>query len=250
MTQNRRDAAPESVGRKGAAEEAGCASTSAAQVAAYLRQHPDFFDRNPELLDTIAPPAAECAEGIVDLRHYMVERLRDELAEMEVARNELVTTGRANLSAQARIHKAILALLAARNFEHFIETLTTDLAVILDLDVVALGVEQNGEDVNRARTPGVYSLEPGTVDRLIGPGQAIALRGTVEGAAMVFGPGAGLVASDALLRLTISSATPGALLALGSRAPGQFHPGQGTELLNFLARVVENSIRGWLNLPE
>jgi uncharacterized protein YigA (DUF484 family) len=72
----------------------------------------------------------------------------------------------------------------------------------------------------------------------------------VEGDAMVFGPGAGLVSSDALLRLSISSTTPTALLALGAREPGQFHPGQGTELLTFLARVVESCIRGWLNLPE
>jgi uncharacterized protein YigA (DUF484 family) len=243
MTQNRRDSTPENPGRKDAVEETGGASTSAAQVAAYLRQHPDFFDRNPELLDDIAPAGEARAEGVVDLRHFMVERLRDEVAEM-------VTTGRANLSAQARIHKAILALLAARNFEHFVETLTTDLAVILDLDVVTLGVEQNGEDVNRASNPGVYSLDPGTVDRLIGPGQAIALREAVEGDDMVFGPGAGLVASDALLRLSIGSTTPPALLALGSREPGQFHPGQGSELLNFMARVVESCIRGWLSLPK
>ena len=251
MTQNRSDAAPERAGRKDAARnaagKAGVAPTTAEQVAAYLRQHPDFFDRNPELLEAIAPKSAD---GVVDLRHYMVERLRDELAEMSGLRDEMVVTGRTNLSAQARVHKAILALLAARNFEHFIETLTTDLAVIVDLDVVTLGVEQDGEDVTRAQTPGVYSLDPGTVDRLVGPGQSIVLRETVEGDPMVFGPGAGLVASDALLRLSIGSTTPTALLALGSREPGQFHPGQGTELLGFLARVVESCVRGWLNLPE
>jgi hypothetical protein len=250
MTQNRSDAAPESPSRKDTTEKAGEAATAAEQVAVYLRRHPDFFDRNPELLDAIAPAGEAHAEGVVDLRHYMVERLRDELAGMSALRDELVVTGRTNLSAQARVHKAILALLAARSFEHFIETLTTDLAVIIDLDVVALGVEQDGEDVTRAQTPGVYSLDPGTVDRLVGPGQSIALRETVEGDPMVFGPGAGLVASDALLRLSIGSTTPPALLALGSREPGQFHPGQGTELLGFLARVVESCIRGWLNLSE
>ena len=254
MTRNRSDAAPESLGRKDATGKAGEApadsAVAAEQVAAYLRQHPDFFDRNPELLDAIAPTGEAHAEGVVDLRHFMVERLRDELAGMSALRDELVVTGRTNLSAQARVHKAILALLAARNFEHFIETLTTDLAVIVDLDVVTLGVEQDGKDVTRAQTPGVYSLDPGTVDRVIGPGQSIVLRESVEGDPMIFGPGAGLVASEALLRLSISSTTPTALLALGSREPGQFHLGQGTELLNFLARVVETSIRGWLNLPE
>jgi uncharacterized protein YigA (DUF484 family) len=256
MTQNRSDAAPERPGRKNVAQnaagKAGSAPATAEQVAVYLRQHPDFFDRNPELLEAIAPAGAQGAEGqgVVDLRHYIVERLRGELAEMSALRDEMVVTGRTNLAAQARVHKAIQALLAARSFEHFIETLTTDLAVIIDLDVVAIGVEQNGVDVTRGRTPGVYSLETGTVDRLIGPSQAVALRATVEGDAMIFGPGAGLVASDALLRLSISSTTPTALLALGSREPGQFHPGQGTELLSFLARVVESCIRGWLNLPE
>ena len=121
MTQNRSDAAPESLGRKDATEKAGEAAVAAEQVAAYLRQHPDFFDHNPELLDAIAPAGAARAEGVVDLRHFMVERLRDELAGMSALRDELVVTGRTNLAAQARIHKAILALLAAHNFEHFID---------------------------------------------------------------------------------------------------------------------------------
>jgi uncharacterized protein YigA (DUF484 family) len=219
-------------------------------VADYLRRHPDFIGQNPELLDVIQAPARDCGEGVVDLQQYMVEHLRGELAELSAARDDLVVTGRNNLSAQARVHKAILALLAAKNFEHFIETLTTDLAVILDLDAVTIGVEQNGQGCARAQTAGVYRLEPDTVDQLIGPGQTIALRAQVHGDPAIFGPGAGLVASDALLRLSISGISPTALLALGSRQPDQFHPGQGTELLNFLARVVESCIRGWLNLPE
>ena len=251
MTQNRRDAAPESAGRKRAVEgTATGAPVSAAQVADYLRRHPDFFGGNSDLLAEIHPTARDCGEGVVDLQQYIVERLRAELTGLAAARDALVVTGRSNLSAQARVHKAILALLAAKSFEHFIETLTTDLAVILDLDVVTIGVEQNGSDSARAQTAGVFRLEPGTVDRLIGPDQAIALRETVAGEPAVFGPGAGLIASDALLRLSISGTTPAALLALGSRQADQFHPGQGTELLAFLARVVESCIRGWLDLTE
>ena len=251
MTQNRRDAAPESAGRKRAVEGTAAGEpVSAAQVADYLRRHPDFFGQNPDLLEEMQPSARDCGKGVVDLQQYIVEHLRAELTGLAAARDALVVTGRNNLSAQARVHKAILALLAAKSFEHFIETLTTDLAVILDLDVVTIGVEQNGPDSARAQTAGVFRLEQGTVDRLIGPDQAIALRETVEGDPAVFGPGAGLIASDALLRLSISGTTPTALLALGSRQADQFHPGQGTELLTFLARVVESCIRGWLNLPE
>ncbi|MCH8002796.1 MAG: DUF484 family protein, partial [Proteobacteria bacterium] len=200
MTQNRRDAAPESAGRKRAVEgTAASEPVSAAQVADYLRRHMDFFGQNPDLLEEMQPLARDCGAGVVDLQQYIVEHLRAELTGLAAARDALVVTGRNNLSAQARVHKATLALLAAKSFEHFIETLTTDLAVILDLDVVTIGVEQNGPDSARAQTAGVFRLEQGTVDRLIGPDQAIALRETVEGDPAVFGPGAGLIASDALL---------------------------------------------------
>ena len=241
---------PKSTDRERTPEGAAGDPVSAAQVADYLRRHPDFFGQDPELLDVIQPPARDRGEGVVDLQQYMVEHLRGALAELSAARDALVVTGRNNLSAQARVHKAVLALLSAKKFEHFIEILTTDVAVILDLDLVTVGVEQNGQDSARAQSAGVYRLEPGTVDRLIGPGQTVALHAHVDGDPEIFGPGAGLVASDALLRLSISGTTPTALLALGSRQPEQFHSGQGTELLSFLARVVESCIRGWLNLAE
>ena len=44
--------------------------------------------------------------------------------------------------------------------------------------------------------------------------------------------------------------TPQAMLALGSRQPEHFHPGQGTELLVFLAGTLQQCIRMWLDLPE
>lgn len=250
MTQNRQDAAPKKAnGKRSAGQRAGDDAISAAQVAAYLRENPDFLDRHRDLLDALTPPALDRGNGVVDFQQFMVGHLRDELAEMAAARDELVVTGRNNLSAQARVHKAILALLAARNFEHFIEIVTTDLAVILDLDVATIGVEQSDDDPTPTPNNGVCRLEPGTLDRLIGPRQNIGLSSEINGDPAVFGAAAGLVHSEALIRLSIGSTTPPALLALGSRQANQFHPGQGTELLNFLARVVESCIRGWLNLP-
>jgi uncharacterized protein len=180
----------------------------------------------------------------------MVEKLRRDLAEMAEARDALVVTGRSNLSVQARVHKAILALLKARNFEHFIETLTTDLAVTLDLDVIVVGVEQGEDGSAKPPAAGVVPLSPKMVDRQIGPGQSIVLRDNVTGDPEIFGPAAGLVRSEALIRLSFGRTAPSALLAFGARNATHFEPGQGTELLCFLARVVETSIRGWLDLPE
>lgn len=252
MSQSPHDAAPKGNGRRPAAATGAKekAPLSAAGVAEYLRAHPDFLCKHSELLDVLTPPGRNNGDGVADLQQFMVEKLRRDLAEVAAARDALVVTGRCNLSAQARVHKATLALLKARSFEHFIETLTTDLAVILDLDVVVVGVEQPPSGTAPPAFAGVVPLGPRMVDHLIGPGQGIALRDNIAGDPRVFGPGAGLVHSEALIRLSFGGSTPAALLAFGSRDGEHFQPGQGTELLNFLARVVETSIRGWLNLPE
>ena len=176
--------------------------------------------------------------------------MRRDLADLAETRDALIDTGRNNLSSQARVHEAVLALLKARNFEHFIESLTTDLAVILDLDVIVVGVEQAEDGTVTPPCAGVMPLSPKMVDRLIGPGQNIVLRDHVNGDPEIFGPGAGLVHSEALIRLSFGRTAPSALLAFGARDGTHFEPGQGTELLRFMARVVETSIRGWLDLPE
>ena len=238
-------------GGDGTAEKTKVApEVTESQVAAFLRRDPDFLRRNPQLLDAMEAPGREQGDGVVDLQQVMVGRLREELGELRQQRDELLAMGRSNLSSQARIHKVVLDLLAARSFERLIETVTTDLAVALDLDIVALCVERPSDGAPTPPVAGVKCLEPGSVDAIFGPGRGILLRGDVSGDPEVFGAGAGLVSSEAMLRLNISSATPPALLAFGSRDPEHFDDGQGTELLAFLAQTIERLIRAWLDLPE
>ena len=70
------------------------------QVVAYLRTHPDFFSCCPDLLQDLSPPARWTGDKVVDLQHYMVSVLRDELAGL------LGYSGRDEL-----IHRDNLALL-------------------------------------------------------------------------------------------------------------------------------------------
>jgi len=257
VSRNRSDAARDRNGAKRAGqrrhEGAANGRLTAAVVADYLRRHPDFLAENPDLLEVISPPSRFNGNGnggVVDLQQAMVERLRHEIAEITAARDDLVALSRGNGAAQTRVHRAVIALLSARSFEQLIEIVTTDLAVMLDLDVVTLGVESAGGDGPPVRVNGIVRLEPDTVDALIGQDRALRQRPDIQGDPMIFGAGAGLVASDALIRLSISERTPTAMLALGSGQADQFHPGQGSELLCFLGQAVENAIRGWLRLPD
>ncbi len=253
MTRSQRDAAPNGRGGKrrdkqAANGAAGNGAVSAGEVERYLREHPEFLRDHPELLAVLDPPERINGDGIVDFQQAMVERLRGELAEALLARDDLVLTGRSNMAAQGRIHESVLALMRARSFEQLIEVVTVDLAVILDLDVVTLGVEVTDEELPPVRVGGLFQLKPDTVDAVIGRNRDMLLRPEIGGDPTIFGAGAGLVASDALIRLRISRQTPMAMLALGSRQAEHFHPGQGTELLGFLGHAVETSIRGWLSL--
>ena len=114
------------------------------EVAAYLRQHPDFLVEHGELFEVLTPPALRRGERVVDMQHFMLERQRAEITRLKAQQRTLVATTRANLASQSRVHGAVLTLLAASSFEQLIQIVTTDLAVLLDADVVTIGVEQIG----------------------------------------------------------------------------------------------------------
>jgi len=223
---------------------------SAAQVIAFLRRHPDFLFRHPELLDIQSSPARHADGQVVDIQHFMVERLRQDVAKLRANQDEIIANSRDNLVTQERIHKAVLAMLEAETFEEFIDIITGDLVLLLEVDVVCLCIERTEGYHRRPKLDGLELLEQGAVDRIMGKGKQVMLRDEAVGDPEVFGGAAELVRSDALIRLKPSKAAPNALLAFGTRHPGYFHPGQGTELLSFLGRIIEFGIRSWLDLPK
>jgi len=218
------------------------------EVGAYLRAHPDFLARHAELVHhLILPPPERDGGNVVDLQSFMLDRLRREVRTLKDQQRDLIATARANMNSQNRIHAAVLFLLDAPSFPQFVQTVTTDLAVMLGVDVASLVIETNGP-VPSPPPSGVIAAAPGTVTRLLGRREVILLSDT-PGAAEVFGPGAGLVRSQALIRLQVTPDTPPGLLAFGARDPVLFHESQATELVSFLARVVERCLRAWLDLP-
>lgn len=230
------------------------ADPTAKQVAAYLRAHPDFLQQHPDLLAIIKAPKREFSDTdpdggeVVDLQHAMVGRLRTELARNVKQHGELIDAGRNNQHSQARIHATVLRLLSARSFDHLLELMSTDLVGLLDIDTVALCLETGSEAP--VTSHGIRILPDGTIAKVIGGERGVILRDNVAGDRRIFGEAAGLVRSDALLRLIVRKKGPPALLAMGSREPHRFHPGQGIELLAFLANVMEHSICTWLDLPR
>jgi uncharacterized protein YigA (DUF484 family) len=232
--------------------ESGQQAVSAAEVIEYLAGHPDFFAKHPDVLAKLIPPSEHKhsrANSVVDFQHFMLRRLQTDLARGVEERQDMIAHARTNLNLLTRIHACVLALLEATSFEEMITAITGDLAVYLDVDVAALMIESDDPAVIALHRGDIQIVRPGMVDLWMG-NKDVLLRGDIEGDPDIYGDGAGLVHSEALLRLEPSHHAPVGMLAFGSRSSELFQDGQGTELVGFLARVVERCIRAWLDLPE
>lgn len=222
------------------------ADTSAA-VADYLRRHPDFLERHPDLIETLLPPAAKLGDGVVDMQRFMLARLQADTVKLKAEQAEMIAAARANLSTQSRVHTAVLAMLGATTLEHLIEIVATDFAIHLEVDAVALGFEAMDRVPPGGITSAIKVLPKGRIDRLMQGQREILLIADTPGEPELFGGAAHLVRAQALVRLDAKRDAPLGILAFGARAPDKFHPGQGTELIKFLARALELSLRAWLD---
>jgi uncharacterized protein len=218
----------------------------ARDVMLYLRDHPDFLDRHPDALRLLRTPSRQDGDGVLDFQHFMLERLRRDAVRLHDEQASLIATSRGNLASQARVHKAALAMLRAASFEQLLQIVTTDLAVLIDVDVVTLAVESAATPTMRLPMPGIHLLRSGMVEALLGTERDALLVTGVQGDPALFGAACGLVRSQALLRLSFGRTSPIGLMCLGTRNPEAFCPGLGTELLIFLARILEIAIAQWL----
>lgn len=217
------------------------------RVADYLKSNPDFLNRHPEVLAELgAPTRFDDGEPVVDMQHFLLERMQSEMSRLQFCASEIIAASRSNMSIQARSHAAALAMIGASELDQFLEIVNEELPVLLDVDIVTIGFEMQGPLRDELASPMVRRLPAGSVDALVGPGHDVLLEGEAYGSATIYGGASGLVQSQALVRIHETPAVPSGLLALGSREAGLFQPGQGTELLCFLAHVAETLLQKWL----
>ena len=211
--------------------------------------HVDVFDllvRRPELLSRLIPPSRFDDDSVVDLQAVMIRRLTEELEQMKGCAEHLIATSRSNMSIQSRTHQVVMSMLAAGDVEKLLRVVAEDMPAQLDLDIALLAFETvAAADL----PPGLVPLSPGSVEGALGAGDVL-LRSQKNADPSIFGDAATLINSFALARLA-PAGRPVGMLALGSRHDRTFHSSQGTELLAFLAGVLEDCVgRWWLADPS
>jgi uncharacterized protein YigA (DUF484 family) len=203
----------------------------------FLRTEPEFLRHDEDLLGELGLRVD--AANVIDFGPKALARAAAAHKREATVRQAIEANARANFSAQAQTHAAVIDLLDARNH--------SDLARRVDeMSMLRFGLATGIMALEGpTRVPaGWYALAEGQVDMLAGEAP-IARMGFFAPALPLFGDKAETIRSMALVRMAIWEPRREAVLAFGSTDPEGFTPDMGIELVNFLARVVERTAERW-----
>ncbi|WP_417497120.1 DUF484 family protein [Maricaulis sp.] len=210
------------------------------RVRDFLLSNPDFVREDAELFALLAQ--RDAGDGVIDLGAAARGKLLAELRQLKSLNASIVETARANLATQSQIHMAVLALLETDSLAALDRKISSRLTGALGVDVCRVLIEGHaplpaGESILGAAEGFVGEVLGNKVERL-GPVNPVI-------AHALYGQQGARVKSEAIVRLDFNGHD--GLMALAARDPAMFEAGQGTELLNFLARSVERMVTRWLH---
>ncbi len=191
-------------------------------------------------------------ENVVDMRGLAMDRLEQRLARLEDTHESVIAAAYDNLAGMHAVHRAALALIGAERFDVFLDRLAAEAAGALRVDAARLMLEVRDapEPLLADYHPALGFAEPGFCRAYLAAHglraeRDVALHEPRPGGPSLWG-GTVVCASEALLALDLGPGRLPAMLVLAAEAPGQFRPGQATDLLAFLGSVVALTLRRWL----
>lgn len=207
-------------------------------VRRFLSDNPQFLTGD---LGLLAELGLKVAHGnVVDFGPAALARVHAAHQREARARSEIEETARANFSAQAQTHGAVVDVLDARNHSDLARRVDELARSRFGLSAGVIALE------NDERAPaGWKRLVEGQVDMILGGPQRLARMGLAPVSHGLFDERAGEIASVALVRMAIWEPSRQGLLAFGAADPEGFTEDMGAELVAFLARVVERTAERW-----
>lgn len=213
----------------------------AAEVASYLRRHPDFLTTHPDLALSLIVPREHGSGRAASLAGYQLEVLRDKTRELSKRIKDLVEIASENELLMRRVHALNLALMRANTPDESVRRLIAALREDFGTDRVRLLLHAPNPELPAAD----WLLSIAASDAGLKPladilkrDQPLCGRLTLDQLDVLFGEQSGEVASCALLPLRGQG-----LLAIGSADPNRFHAGQGTFFLELIGETVAAALR-------
>ena len=204
----------------------------AKDVAQFLKANPQFFDQNPQLLESIYVPHPHGGRAI-PLTERQILSLREKVKLLEAKLGEFVRFGEDNDAIGEKVHRLSLALLGARDFASTAQALYFHLREDFAVPHVALRVWGNSLPDGRPEGSPVDAELQNKAETMGAPAC-----GQAAGNPFLpwFGEAQEHIRSMALVPL--GQTRPLGLLALASEDPRRFFPEMGTL---YLRRIGELS---------
>lgn len=219
--------------------------------------HPDVILNDDDVMRALIS-ANDQARGpnVVDLRGLAMQRLEERLDRLEDTNKSVIAAAYDNVAGTNLIHRAVLRIMDAENFDAFLSIMNNDVAQILRVDTIRIIFETKAIDTAQTQTLG--NLHPmigvegsGFVQSYMTQGHStlssyVVVRPAPQGASQVYREQSAPILSEAVLQLSLGGTRPSAMAAFGSTDAKQFSPQQATDLLSFFAGVLERVLRRWL----
>lgn len=208
-------------------------------VAKYLTEHPEFFDRFSELLASVYVPHPYGSHAI-PLSERQVLTLRERSRALEAKLRELIRFGEENDITSDKVHRMSLALLAARDLDALLDTIHQSLREDFNVPATALRIWGTARTSARPEFAAVGEEAHVFAQSVTDP---YFCDGPMFGSeSWIASPPAAALASVVYVPLRTDGRSLG-LLMLGSPEPNRFTPDMGSLYLMRLAELVGAAVR-------
>lgn len=208
------------------------------QVCEFLSSQTDFFDRHPELLESLELPH-ESGQA-VSLIERQISVLRDRNLEMRSRLNNLLETAQANDKLFEKTKRLVLALLETDSLTNVIDSLYNSLKNDFQIEYFQLILFSS--ENNSATAAKVVSLDQSTraIGGLLRSNRATC--GVLRDAELsfLFGDQASAIKSVAVVPL--NNGNTFGVLAIGSADPLYYKSSMGTLFLSYIAEVLNRIV--------
>ena len=206
-------------------------------IVDYLREHPEFFARYPEILEALEVPHS-CGNA-VSLVEYQVSILRDRSRDLRNKLKRLVNNARDNEELNQRLHRLTLNLIECTSVDDVFANLYHSLREDFKAEHAAIRVfasPKNGSDQGLAEFVGDIAQCGRLFEALFESMKPLCGRMKLEQIEFLFPDDADDIGSSAVLPLGESRCF--GVLAVGSTDPQRYYPGMGVVFLQQLSEVV------------
>ncbi len=224
---------------KAAAAGAGTSPLGDGLVAEYLEAHPEFFERNPALVQRLRIPDGRGSGTTVSLLEKQVDVLRDRNRTLERKLAEFIQVARDNDQLAGRIHRLTTRLVHARGIDHVVDAVEASMREDFDVQRCVLVLFRDDDALAARESPfirltGRESVEIRGFQSLLSADKPRCGQVRDSHRDYLFGEGSVDIGSVALVPLGPGGSL--GLLACGSTDMQRFNPTVSTD---FLARIGE-----------